>query len=256
MVDRASLWPKVSEHANRLLHLLENRGFEGPARDAAVVLMFWRTQRLYEAALILLKAHLPEEASIIVRSLFESAMRLMQLAADPADRDVLIIGWVGNSINQKEGLMRTAESVGLDSDIDEHLRHFSEERKRLQAYAAGRRGKRFHSTAEAARRFNRAHDFWSYEFAHESVHGSDAALLFSTSGEGNMRQVHAKVDDPTVLGAFAHFAARAMADAATATYSVVGWVPVPNFEEPVRAIEQLLAEHQTAGARPPERTGG
>jgi hypothetical protein len=66
MVDRASLWPKVSEHANRLLHLLENRGFEGPARDAAVVLMFWRTQRLYEAALILLKAHLPEEASIIV----------------------------------------------------------------------------------------------------------------------------------------------------------------------------------------------
>ena len=59
--------------------------------------MHWRTRHLYEAALDLLKAGLPEEAGIIGRSLFETAMRLMQLAADPADRDVLIIGWVVDS---------------------------------------------------------------------------------------------------------------------------------------------------------------
>jgi Family of unknown function (DUF5677) len=247
MVDSSSLWPKVSEHADRLLQLLEERVFEGSGRDAAVVSMYWRSRRLYDAALILLKAHLPEEASIIVRSLFESAMRLMQLAADPTDRDLLLIGWVGRSINQREGLMRTAKSVGLDSDIDEYLRHFSEERKRLQAYAAGRPWKRFHTTAEAARRFNRTDDFWTYELAQESVHGSDAASLFSTRAEGNTRRMHAKVGDPAVLGAFAHFAARAMADATTATYSILGWNPIPDFEEPVRAMEQLLAEDQAAG---------
>ncbi len=105
MVDRSSLWPKVSEHAERLLRLLEERRFEGSPRDAAVLSMYWRTRRLYEAALHLLKAHLPEEAGILGRSLFETAMRLMQLAADPADRDALIIGWVGGSINRREGLI-------------------------------------------------------------------------------------------------------------------------------------------------------
>jgi Family of unknown function (DUF5677) len=249
MVDGASVWPTVSEHADRLLQLLKEGVFEGSARDAAVASMYWRTRRLYEAALILLKAQLPEEASIIARSLFEAAMRLMQLAADPADRDVLIIGWVGDSIQQREGLFRTAKSVGLASDIDEHLERFSEERRRLQAYAAGRPWKRFHTPGEAARRFNRADDFWSYELAHESVHGSDAASLFSTRARGNERRMHARVSEPSVLGAFAHFAARAMADAATATYKILGWSPIPDFEEPVRAMEQLLAEDQAARSR-------
>lgn len=252
--DRSSLWPQVSEHAHRLLQLLKEGVFEGSASDAAIISMYWRARRLYEAALILLGAHLPEEASIIARSLFESAMRLMQFAADPADRDVLLIGWVGHSINQREGLMQTAKSLGLTSDIDADLGHFSEERKRLQAYAAGKPWKRFLTAAEAAKRFNRADDFWTYELAHESVHGSDAASLFSTRAEGNRRRLHAKVDDPRVLGAFAHFAARAMADAAAATHSIFGWTPVPNFEEPVRAMEQLLAADQEARAK--TRLGG
>ena len=52
-----------------------------------------------------------------------------------------------------------------------------------------------------------------------------------------------------MLGAFAHFAARAMVDAATATYKILGWSPVPDFEEPVRAMELLLAEDQATRSR-------
>jgi hypothetical protein len=221
-----------------------------------VASMYWRARRLYEAVLILLKAHLPEEAAIIARSLFEAAMRLMQLAADAHDREALIIGWAGGSIDQREGLFRTAKSLGLDEHIDELLNHFAEERKALQKYADGRRWKSFDSVAVSARRYCRPDDFWTYELAHESVHGSDAATLFSTRADGNARRLHGKVNDPSLLGAFAHFAARAVADAAISTYRILGWTPVPNFEEPVQAMEQLLGEHQDARRRADTNAGG
>jgi hypothetical protein len=255
MVDRSSLWPKVSEHADRLLRLLEDRRFEGSPRDAAIVSVYWRTRRLYEAAFHLLKAHLPEEAGIIGRSLFETAMRLMQLAADPADRDALIIGWVGDSISGREGLFHTAKSLGLDPDVSEQLALLKEQRKRLDAYAAGRRWKPFLEPRDAAKRFDRKDDFWTYEWAHQSVHGGEAASIFSTRVRGDATHLHAKVSEPSVLGAFAHFAARAMADAATATYRILGWTPIPDFEEPVRAMEQLLAEDQATAPTRTDRRG-
>jgi hypothetical protein len=243
MVD-SSLWPMVSGHADRLLQLLEDRRFEGQARDVAAIFMYSRTRRLYEAALLLLKAHLPEEAAILGRSLFETAMQLMQLAADAADRDVLIIGWAGDSLNRRESLFHTAKSLGLDPDVSEKLALLKEQRKRLDAYAAGRRWKPFLEPREAALRFDRKDDFWTYEWAHQSVHGGEASSIFSTRVEGDTTRLHAKTDEPRVLGLFAQFAARAMADAATATYKIVGWTPIPDFEEPVRAMEQLLAGHQ------------
>jgi hypothetical protein len=249
MVDSSSLWSSVLEHADKILQLLEERRFEGPPRDAAVSLMYWRTRRLYEAALLLLKAHLPEEAGILGRSLFETAMRLMQLAEDSADRDVLIIGWARDSINRRQGLFHTAQSLGFHFDVSQELAALKEERRRLDRYAAGRRWKPFLETREAAKRFGRKDDFWTYEWAHESVHGSQAASHFSTRRRGDTMYLHAKVDDPSVLGALAHFAARGKADAATATYRILGWTPVPDFEEPVRAMEQLLAEDQAARSR-------
>ncbi len=47
-----------------------------------------------------------------------------------------------------------------------------------------------------------------------------------------------------MLGAFAHFGARAMADAVHGTYASLGWTPVPDFEEPLSAIKRLMDEHQ------------
>jgi Family of unknown function (DUF5677) len=249
MVDSSPLWPKVAEHAERLLRLLEERRFEGPPRDAAIVLMYWRTRRLYEATLLLLKAHLPEEAGILGRSLFETAMRLMQLAADSADRDVLIIGWEADSLNRWEGLVHTAKSVGLDSDVNEELAMLKEQRKLLDRYAAGRRGKPFLEPREAAKRFGREDDFWAYQWAHQSVHGGKAASIFSTRVGGDTISLHGKVEEPSVLGAFSHFAARAMADAAAATYTILGWEPMRGFEEPVRAMEELLTADQAAPLR-------
>ncbi len=155
-----------------------------------------------------------------------------------------MIGWIGDSINRREGLFHTAKSLGLDADVSEHLALLKEQRRRLDAYAAGRRWKPFLEPGDAAKRFDRKDDFWTYEWAHQSVHGGEAASIFSTRLQGDTTYMHAKVNEPSVLGAFAHFAARAMADAATATYRILGWTPIPDFEEPVRAMEQLLAEHQ------------
>jgi hypothetical protein len=136
MADSSSLWSQVGEQADKLLRLLEDRSFEGQPRDAAIVFMYSRARRLYMAALLLLRAELPEESAIIGRSLFETAMRLRQLAADPTDRDALIVGWLRGSITESEGLLRDARSLGVDPDIEEELERSKERRNLLDAYAS------------------------------------------------------------------------------------------------------------------------
>jgi hypothetical protein len=96
---------------------------------------------------------------------------------------------------------------------------------------------------DAAIRFGRQEEFCDYAWAHESTHGSEAASVFSTRIEGDTTRLHARTGDASVLGAFAFFVARAMADAAAATYSILGWTPVPDFDEPVSVIEWLMKEH-------------
>jgi hypothetical protein len=68
--------------------------------------MFWRAVRLYDGVLCLVKAHLPEEAAILARSLFEVSLDLRQLEAEPEHREALVYGWINTSLNEQMGLLQ------------------------------------------------------------------------------------------------------------------------------------------------------
>jgi hypothetical protein len=218
MRDPVAVWADLVGHAERLLHLLDERQFEGHPFRAAVPFMLMRSHRLYEAALLLFKAELPEEAAILGRSLFETAMRLRELADEPGERDHLLVGWF------RESTKRTIR----DSEV-------ARPRPRRAGLCSP-------PLRDAAKRFDRADEFWAYEWAHEAVHGSQAASIFLTRVAEGTTRLHAKTNDLHVRGPFLRFVARSMADAASAAYSILGW-SAPDFEEPVRAIERVMDEH-------------
>jgi len=242
------VWGEVIAQADKLLQLVADsppkESFEIQPAQAHIAGMFWRSRRLYEGVLILLKAELPEEAAILARSLFEESLRLQQLAAEPENRDGLILGWANNSINQQRGLLHTAKACGLDPDISATLTILEKRRRDLDQYGARQGVKRrpsFQTRRDAAFRFERKEDFWLYEWSHESVHGSEAAWLFSSRrpAEGILG-LYAKANDPELLSEFARFAARSMANAAEAAFAILGWTPVPDFQRPVTDIERLI----------------
>jgi hypothetical protein len=88
----------VQSECDRLLTLLRTSATEQPhempTHYAYILGMYWRCVRLFEATLLLLKSELPDEATIVARSLFEESLRLQQLAADETDRDALG-SWLG-----------------------------------------------------------------------------------------------------------------------------------------------------------------
>ena len=79
------------------------------AAQTHILGMFWRSLRLYQGALLLLKAELPEEAAFLARSLFEASLRLKQMADEPQQRDRLILHWVNNLIDGKGGTTQSRQ---------------------------------------------------------------------------------------------------------------------------------------------------
>jgi predicted transcriptional regulator len=246
-------WAAVERQAERLLRMVRafapKAEIEVPTHQVYILGMFWRCVRLFDAALLLLKAELPEEAAILSRSLFEESLRLQQLAADPDSRDALVLGWANESISQKVGLLETAKSIGLDDDIESELAKLAESRKQLQAYQVRRgvkRLQRFRSEREAALRFSRQDDFWTYEWSHESVHGSDAAWMFARRAiASGAAALHAKTSDRAVRGGFTEFAAGSLTEAVKAVSTIFSW-PLPDeLTQPLEEIRNLLTP--TAG---------
>ena len=253
MTQSDSLWPQVQQQANRLLQLVRELTPKGEVdvqtAHAYILGMYWRCLRLYEATLLLLSAGFPEEAVFLARSLFEDSLHLQQLAAEPEARDALILGWANRSIDQKRGLFQTAKALGLDKDVDEALASLEDQRKSLTGYAS-RHGVRsfssFRSVKDAATRYDRKEDVWTYEWAHEFVHGTDAAYVFARRklipGSAGM---YAKTEHPELRAGFAEFAARSLTDASAAICRIFGWPIAPDLEQPVTEMRRLLDQNAT-----------
>lgn len=253
-----SLWDKVEPDADRLLQLVRGvapgTSVEMPTHLAFVLGMFWRCLRLYDGALLLLKAELPEEAAFLARSLFEESLRLKQLHNEPEARTALVLGWLNHSFDEKRGLMEVAKSLGLDENIDTVLSSIDEDQRKLRRYA-DRHGvgklRSFRSVRDAAIRYDRKDDFWTYEWSHESVHGNDAAFMFARRRLGeDTTAMHAKTADPEIRAGFAEFAARSLTDATTATFAIFGWRLPPGLGEPAAQMRAVLDEHAERGAEP------
>lgn len=206
--------------------------------------MFWRALRLYDGVLVLLKAELPEEAMILARALFEVSLRLQQLKAEPHNRNALILGLVNGSIGQQLGLLKVGKASGLDTNVDEAVARLEEHRKTNNQNAAElgvTRSQSFLTVKDAASKFDRKDRYWTYYWAHESVHGSDAAWMFAKKeiAAGTIG-LYAKTGDPSVLSSFAQFAVISMADAAKAVSTIYGWTLAPGTEQAVMDIERII----------------
>lgn len=241
-------WQLVEAECEALLTSLRGTAstsaHEMPSHYAHILGMYWRCVRLFDAALQLLKAELPEEAAIIARSLFEDSLRLQQVAADDVDRDALVLGWANDSISERFGLLQVAKSLGLDDDISVAEGKLNDQRRVLQAFQL-RRGvkklKRFAAERQASVRFGRADDFWAYSLSHELVHGSDVAWLFARRSQGtDVGGLHAKTSDPGIRAAFAEFAAGSVTAAAKAAAAIFPFLQVEAIDDSLANIRKLL----------------
>jgi hypothetical protein len=249
---REPLFEGVLALAEKILRIVEESVPKGvfdvsPARNRHIVGMLWRARRLYEGVLLLLKAQLPEESTILARSLFETSLRLQQLAADPENRAALILGWLKGSINEYEGLLKTGKASGLDTDISAALADLEKQRQELQKdikSLALSGTQPFLSPKDAAiNKYGRKDDYWFYEFSHETVHGSQAAWIYGTKQYGDFTGLHAKTDDPVFRSTCAHFSARSISNAYSATASIFGWKLHPELHELVNQIDKLIEAH-------------
>jgi len=243
--EREPPWVELLVHAERLLHLVEYSPPKGefpitPSANIHIVSLFWRARRLYAGVLILLKAELPEEAAILARKLFEVSLYLQQLEAEPQNRYALVFGWVNRSINEEFGLLKTCEP---QPGLDEAFATVEKRRKENNEHASelGVSFLTFLETKIAAKHFHRSGDLLLYEWAHESVHGSDAAVLLARQRLArDTIGLHAKTGNPIVLSQYAHFSAKSMTAAAQATFAILGWTLPPEFKQTVDDIERIL----------------
>jgi predicted O-methyltransferase YrrM len=87
------LWPAVYAEAIALLQLVQEitpkNEIEIRTAHGYILGMFWRSRRLFEGAIILLAAELPEESAFLARSLFEESLHLKQIADEREHRDAL-----------------------------------------------------------------------------------------------------------------------------------------------------------------------
>ena len=247
---RESSWVELLAHAERLLHLVENSPPKEefpvtPSANIHLVSMFWRARRLYVGVLILLKAELPEEAAILARLLFEVSLYLQELEAEPQDRYALVFGWLNRSINEEYGLLKTCDP--LQTGLDEAFAILEKRREEniKNASELGVSFLTFLETKIAAKRFGRSGDILLYEWANESVHGSEAAVMLAIQRPaGNTIGLNEKTGNPLVLSHFAHFAAKSIAAAAKATVAILGWTLPRGFEQTVGDIERVSRAHE------------
>jgi Family of unknown function (DUF5677) len=227
---RAS-WPEVLALAKQLLQDVTGarpqREIEVRTPDDVILGKFWRSVRLFDAILLLLEAQLPEESAILGRSLFKESLQLLQLADEASSRAALALAWANDSISEKIRLIQSAVRFGDEADPAPTLAQLEQQRRDLltlsQRNGIGRLPK-FLSVEAAARRFGRLDDLWTYEWSHESVHGSDSAWLFARHKlPSGVVGLFAKTSDPQVLIGFACFAARSLRDAAQSAAAIFSW---------------------------------
>jgi hypothetical protein len=210
--------------------------------------MLWRTLRLAKASLLLTEQEMPEEAMFLARSLFQESLWLKELADSRSDRVALVLGWLNKSKKEEKGLIREAQSLGLEADPEPMLRTLEAQQATIQAIRSSlgiRRLKNFLTTRAGASRYGRKEDYWTYVLAHEAVHGGDTVWLFARRGVGETVALFLKTNDPTILVGVIDFATASLAEAFTAASAIFNWL-VPAEVTELRGKIQQAAE-QYAG---------
>jgi hypothetical protein len=226
--------------------------------------------RLARAALVLMEQRLHGEALIFGRSLFEDSLIMAELAYDKANRRARLLRWQYDSLSEMENLYRAIKPSGLPDDSWADMpAEIGAHRKALEDIGKreGIKAKRVSQPKEAAKRYGRQHDYWTYEWAHEMVHGSDAAhaLYRKTDpvvpGQPQNVYVLTEVDNPVLATGCANWCARSLLQSAGSACVIFGRDPLEADEAFQRSnqLEETLYE-QTHGRKavpqpaPPPRT--
>ncbi len=214
--------------------------------------MMFRCIRLFEAVIVLLRAGLLEESAFLWRSLFEESLRLQDLAAHPSIRNETLLGWVRGSIQQKNGLFLTAKSLGIDADIDRQIEALKKKSQQLEARKTQlgvTRDRQFVSTKDLAIRHGKKDEYWDYELAHEMVHGSDSAWIFSRQRQRDgTLAFHSRTPDRGLRSTFCANAAVSLVEAQEATFSILGWPAPASMRELLSEIQLQANQDQNAQA--------
>jgi len=250
-IKTESLWTEVLPHAEELLQLVRESApkevFDVSHPNVHIVGMFWRALRLYDGALILLKGELPEEAAILARSLFETSMRLQQLQGEPHHRTALILRALNSSLVHQLGVLELMKECALDIDIEGKVTMIKEQSKQIRKSVSERgltRSKPFLDIKDAAFKFDRKDDYFTFEWTHESVHGTDAGWMFAKKrATADWVGFCGKTNEPMLLSGLAHFAARSMSDATMGVFRILGWAPPTGLDQTVSNIKQLIDTH-------------
>lgn len=246
----AEPWPTVLAKAQRVNQLLRKMRpaspVELPTAHFYVLGMFWRSVRLFDGILLLVKAELPEEAAILCRSLFEDGLRLEQLAREPRLREARIVWWANAAVYDRRELLGEMHRLGLDNDIGAELVALDEKLKDVQGYATRHgvvRFEKFLETKAAAKKLGRDRDdVWFYELANKLVHGSDVAWLFAQTVSEGVARLHAKTANPKVRAGVVGFAVTSITKAAEAVTEMFQWPMPPELRQINQEIEALLTE--------------
>jgi len=102
-----------------------------------------------------------------------------------------------------------------------------EQRKQIRKSVSAlglRRSKPFLDIKDAAFRFDRKDDYFTFEWAHDSVHGTDAGWMSAKKrAAAEWVGFCGKTDEPMLLTGLVHFAARSMVDATMGVFTILGW---------------------------------
>jgi hypothetical protein len=208
--------------------------------DALTMGMYNRLRGLYDGVAALLAARLPDEALILVRSMFEESLRLQQLGSTGNARAALLMGWYRDSILRKRGLIRRAARRDFAGQLGVTLEDLDAQDRSIEPYLK-RHGigatAPFLPIDAAARRFDREDEAWMSALADELVHGSEIAhgsrrVAVGTNGVG----FHIRSEDPSRAAWVAALASNSMPLGRVAIGPILGW---PNSEALGRLVGRI-----------------
>jgi hypothetical protein len=220
--------------------------------DAYVLWLFSRVRSTFRAARLLVSRQLIDEAMHLARSLVTDGLRLMKLESVGEDRPAYLLGWVNESITEKENLIREAVRIGLAPDPTTVLDGIRAQRQSLNRYVT-RRGvgplRRFASEKQLAEEFGLEREYWDFEYVNNIVHGSPltASHRLQTRDDGVVL-VSTLHDEQTMVGPTALISSQWALLALRSFRSMFTPPLAPNVQ-----IDDLLAEIDAAAEQPAEQ---
>jgi hypothetical protein len=204
---------------------------------------YTRVASLFEGARTLIEAGFPEEAVILGRELFTDSLHLMDIAGQKPDaRRALLAGTRNELYTRWESVVKEALATGEETEAGatEVLAAVERGKKNVQAYQAKHGIKKlrsFRHEKQLARDLGRGKECLHFELAHLMVHRADFVQPMRTGKKGDIRMLHLRSADPSMVVAAAVFVMRSAVYAHKAAASVLSW----SFEPP-QAIDDLLSE--------------